>query len=97
MYHAYGYVCMSRIIRYDVGEIPESPAALMDSILNDKEAKIDSPEMNVAYRMPVREYEDLTPYRYNETTDGCRNIGTYMKLSCRRFRDSGITEICRSG
>jgi magnesium chelatase subunit H len=46
------------------GEIPETPALLMDSILNDKEAKIDSPEMNVEYRMSVREYEDLTPYRY---------------------------------
>jgi magnesium chelatase subunit H len=47
----------------DAGEIPETPALLMDSILNDKEAKIDSPEMNVEYRMSVREYEDLTPYR----------------------------------
>lgn len=24
--------------------------------------RIDSPEMNVAYRMPVQEYEELTPY-----------------------------------
>lgn len=47
---------------YDVGEIPESAEGLMDSILNDKEARIDSPEMNVEYRMSVNEYEDLTPY-----------------------------------
>ncbi|KAG5176932.1 magnesium chelatase subunit H, putative chloroplast precursor [Tribonema minus] len=47
---------------YDVGDVPETSEGLMDSILNDKEARIDSPEMNVAYRMSVQEYEDLTPY-----------------------------------
>jgi len=47
---------------YNVGEIPESSEALMDSILNDKEARIDSPEMNVEYRMSVDEYEEMTPY-----------------------------------
>ncbi|CAM9394570.1 unnamed protein product [Choristocarpus tenellus] len=34
----------------------------MESILNDPEAKIDSPEMNVAYRMSVEEYMEMTPY-----------------------------------
>jgi len=47
---------------YDVGEIPAEPMGLMDDILKDKEAKIDSPELNVAYRMSVQEYEELTPY-----------------------------------
>ncbi|CEM27250.1 unnamed protein product [Vitrella brassicaformis CCMP3155] len=47
---------------YDMGEIPESPEALMDAVLHDKEAKYDSPSLNVAYRMPVDEYEKLTPY-----------------------------------
>lgn len=47
---------------YDVGELPKEPRALMESILNDPEARIDSPEMNVAYRMSVQEYEELTPY-----------------------------------
>jgi len=36
--------------------------ALMDMVLNDKEAKYDSPSLNVLYRMPVDEYQRLTPY-----------------------------------
>jgi len=48
---------------YNVGDdFPEETEALVESILNDKEAKFDSPELNVAYRMPVDEYERLTPY-----------------------------------
>lgn len=47
---------------YDVGGMPENGEGLMDAILNDKEAKFDSPDMNVAYRMSVPEYEELTPY-----------------------------------
>ena len=35
---------------------------IIDSILNDKEARISSPELNVAYRMSVDEYQELTPY-----------------------------------
>jgi len=31
-------------------------------VLNDPEAKIQSPELNVAYRMNTEEYYDLTPY-----------------------------------
>ena len=34
----------------------------MESVLNDPEAKIQSPELNVAYRMSTDEYYDLTPY-----------------------------------
>ncbi|CAM9854175.1 unnamed protein product [Phaeothamnion confervicola] len=48
--------------RYDVGDIPSTPMDLMQSILNDDKARFDSPDMNVAYRMPVSEYEELTPY-----------------------------------
>jgi len=47
---------------YNVGEIPESTEALVDMVLNDKEARFDSPTLNVAYRMSVEEYERLTPY-----------------------------------
>merc|ERR1719502_734567 len=47
---------------YDVGEVPESVEALVDEILHDKEAKIASPELNVAYKMSVSEYKELTPY-----------------------------------
>jgi len=47
---------------YEVGEFPETQAELMEMILKDPEAKIDSPELNVAYRMSVKEYEEKTPY-----------------------------------
>ncbi len=43
-------------------EVPESPKALMEAVIHDAQAQYASPELNVAYRMPVREYEDLTPY-----------------------------------
>ena len=42
---------------YDVGTIPETPMELVDIILQDKEAKFDSPTLNIAYRMSVDEYE----------------------------------------
>jgi len=47
---------------YTIGEIPETTEEIVDMILNDKEAKFDSPTLNVAYSMPVSEYEELTPY-----------------------------------
>jgi len=47
---------------YDVGEIPETPMDLVDTILQDKEAKFDSPTLNIAYRMSVSEYEEKTWY-----------------------------------
>lgn len=34
----------------------------MESVLNDPEARISSPELNVAYRMSTDEYYELTPY-----------------------------------
>jgi magnesium chelatase subunit H len=34
----------------------------MESILTHPEAKITSPELNVAYRMSTEEYHELTPY-----------------------------------
>merc|ERR1740117_1646771 len=47
---------------YEVGELPESVEALVDEILHDKEARIASPELNVAYKMTVPEDKELTPY-----------------------------------
>ncbi|KAJ8601073.1 hypothetical protein CTAYLR_009728 [Chrysophaeum taylorii] len=35
---------------------------LMDSVLTDKEARYDSPTLNVLYKMSVDEYYELTPY-----------------------------------
>mmetsp|Transcript_29214 Transcript_29214/g.41803 ORF Transcript_29214/g.41803 Transcript_29214/m.41803 type:complete len:1425 (-) Transcript_29214:42-4316(-) len=47
---------------YNVGEIPDSKEKIMESILNNPDAKIASPELNVAYRMSTNEYYELTPY-----------------------------------
>merc|ERR1711871_1514438 len=47
---------------YNVGTLPESAKDLMESVLNDVEAQISSPELNVEYRMSVEEYERECPY-----------------------------------
>ena len=47
---------------YDVGDAPESKEEIMESVLNDPEARINSPELNVAYHMSTDEYYKLTPY-----------------------------------
>ncbi|NJL90970.1 MAG: magnesium chelatase subunit H [Coleofasciculaceae cyanobacterium SM2_1_6] len=47
---------------YDLPELPESPEALMQEVIHDVQAQYASPELNIAYRMPVPEYEKLTPY-----------------------------------
>lgn len=47
---------------YNVGVLPESAEALIEEVIHDKEAKYNSPDLNIAYKMDVREYERLTPY-----------------------------------
>ena len=47
---------------YDLQDLPESPQALMEAVIHDAQAQYHSPELNVAYRMSVQEYESLTPY-----------------------------------
>jgi magnesium chelatase subunit H len=47
---------------YDVQDLPESPEKLMLEVLHDAQAQYNSPELNIAYRMSVPEYERLTPY-----------------------------------
>jgi magnesium chelatase subunit H len=47
---------------YNVEGLPESSEALIEEIIHDKEAKFSSPDLNVAYKMPTREYYQLTPY-----------------------------------
>jgi len=43
-------------------KVPKNEEELIELVISDKEAKLTSPELNVAYRMPVSEYEELTPY-----------------------------------
>ncbi|PSB53092.1 magnesium chelatase subunit H, partial [Chamaesiphon polymorphus] len=47
---------------YDVQNIPASPKELLEEVIHDAQAQYNSPELNVAYRMSVPEYEALTPY-----------------------------------
>jgi len=47
---------------YDIGEAPNTKEEIMEAVLNDPEARISSPELNVEYRMSTEEYYDLTPY-----------------------------------
>ncbi|WP_309732061.1 magnesium chelatase subunit H [Chamaesiphon sp. OTE_75_metabat_556] len=47
---------------YDVQDLPASPKELLEAVIHDAQAQYNSPELNVAYRMSVPEYEELTPY-----------------------------------
>jgi magnesium chelatase subunit H len=47
---------------YDVQDVPGSAKELMEAVIHDAQAQYNSPELNVAYRMSVEEYERLTPY-----------------------------------
>ncbi|ARV60488.1 magnesium chelatase subunit H [Nostocales cyanobacterium HT-58-2] len=47
---------------YEVQDLPENAKELMEQVIHDAQAQYSSPELNIAYRMPVREYEELTPY-----------------------------------
>ncbi|MDF5734015.1 MAG: magnesium chelatase subunit H, partial [Rhizonema sp. PD38] len=47
---------------YDLDELPASPKDLMEQVIHDAQAQYSSPELNVAYKMSVPEYEALTPY-----------------------------------
>ncbi|MEL7501923.1 MAG: magnesium chelatase subunit H [Cyanobacteria bacterium J06554_6] len=47
---------------YHIEALPDSPQALMEAVIHDAQAQYNSPELNIAYRMSVREYEALTPH-----------------------------------
>ncbi|MBP5977067.1 magnesium chelatase subunit H [Brasilonema sp. CT11] len=47
---------------YDVQNLPESAKELMEEVIHDAQAQYSSPELNIAYRMSVPEYEAFTPY-----------------------------------
>lgn len=47
---------------YNVENLPENAEALIEDVIHDKEAQFNSPNLNIAYKMGVREYQRLTPY-----------------------------------
>lgn len=50
---------------YDVGDLPANSKELMEMVLHDVNAQISSPELNVAYKMTVSEYEKLCPFAHD--------------------------------
>jgi magnesium chelatase subunit H len=47
---------------YSIEGLPKTPKALMEAVIHDAQAQYAAPELNIAYRMSVREYQQLTPY-----------------------------------
>jgi magnesium chelatase subunit H len=47
---------------YNVGGLPRTSKELMEAVLKDPEALEGAPELAIAHRMSVEEYERLTPY-----------------------------------
>ena len=47
---------------YDIGEMPESEEALIQSIITDGNAQFNTADLNIAYKMSVSEYQELCPY-----------------------------------
>ncbi|MGK7915785.1 MAG: magnesium chelatase subunit H [Prochloraceae cyanobacterium] len=47
---------------YEIQDLPESPEQLMQEVIHDAQAQYKTPELNIAYRMSVEQYERLTPY-----------------------------------
>jgi magnesium chelatase subunit H len=47
---------------YDVQDFPNSAKELMEQVIHDYTAQYASPELNIAYRMSVTEYEKFTPF-----------------------------------
>ncbi len=58
------YQVMQALVQngYDIRALPASATELMQQVIHDAQAQYASPELNVAYRMSVPEYESLTPY-----------------------------------
>jgi magnesium chelatase subunit H len=47
---------------YDIQDLPDSAEDLMQAVIHDAQAQYASPELNIAHRMSVEQYERLTPY-----------------------------------
>jgi magnesium chelatase subunit H len=48
---------------YNVGNLPANEEDLINSVLNDKEAKFASPDLNIEHKMSMKEYEKLCIYQ----------------------------------
>ena len=58
----YKVLCELKDQGYDVGALPGSERELIEQVITDEEAKFNSNDMNVAYRMSVPEYQEMCLY-----------------------------------
>ncbi|WP_320664441.1 magnesium chelatase subunit H [Prochlorococcus sp. MIT 1223] len=49
---------------YVINDMPNDPKGLMECLINDPEALQGSPELSIAHRMSVKEYEKFTTYSH---------------------------------
>ena len=47
---------------YKIDGLPSTSKELMEKVINNAEAMEGSPELNIAHKMSVKEYEEFTPY-----------------------------------
>jgi magnesium chelatase subunit H len=76
---------------YDVNGLPKSSKELMDAVLKDPEAMEGAPELAIAHRMSVEEYERLTPYserleeNWGKPPGSLNSDGTNLLIYGRHF------------
>ena len=76
---------------YDVSNLPATPKALMEAVLKDPEAMEGAPELAIAHRMSVAEYERLTPYserleeNWGKPPGNLNSDGTNLLIYGRHF------------
>jgi magnesium chelatase subunit H len=76
---------------YAVDDLPRTPKALMEAVLKDPEALEGSPELAIAHRMSVEEYERLTPYsqrleeNWGKPPGSLNSDGTNLLIYGRHF------------
>ncbi len=76
---------------YEVEDMPRTPKALMEAVLKDPEALEGSPELAIAHRMTVEEYERLTPYsarleeNWGKPPGNLNSDGTHLLIYGRHF------------
>jgi magnesium chelatase subunit H len=76
---------------YDVQNLPRDAKALMEAVINDPEALQGAPELAIAHRMSVEEYERLTPYserleeNWGKPPGNLNSDGTNLLIYGRHF------------
>jgi magnesium chelatase subunit H len=76
---------------YQIADLPHNAKALMDAVLKDPGALEGAPELAIAHRMSVAEYERLTPYserleeNWGKPPGSLNSDGTHLLVFGRHF------------